>query len=75
MNQCHFLSDAQQVVVTRNVENDQKALFLIDVSSGESRRITDNFLLIFMALIGIHIKINWLLQLWKQESVMGTFTT
>ena len=38
-----FSPDAQQVVVTRNVENDQKALFLIDVSSGESRRITDNF--------------------------------
>ncbi|MGB0840945.1 MAG: translocation protein TolB, partial [Pseudoalteromonas shioyasakiensis] len=35
--------DAQRVVVTRNVKNNQKALFLIDVKTGQSQRLTHDF--------------------------------
>ncbi len=38
-----FSPDAQRVVVTRNVKNNQKALFLIDVKTGQSQRLTHDF--------------------------------
>lgn len=38
-----FSPDAQRVVVTRNVENDQKAIFIIDVNTGQSQKVTKNF--------------------------------
>ncbi len=38
-----FSPDAKHVVVTRNVENDQQALFMIDVQTGQAKRLTPNF--------------------------------
>ncbi len=38
-----FSPDALQVAVTRTVENNQKALFLVDIESGKTQRLTPNY--------------------------------